>query len=54
MRSHAGGQQLTGQAHLDLHGEGVDEVLRDTVGVPGSVNAHGDELALQGVKSGGQ
>lgn len=33
--------------HLDLDGEGVDEVFWDAVGVPGSVHAHGDELALQ-------
>lgn len=35
-----------GRTHLDLDGEGVDEVLWDAVGVPSSVHAHRDELTL--------
>ena len=35
-----------GRTHLDLDGEGVDEVLWDAVGVSGSVHAHRDELTL--------
>lgn len=44
----APGHRLSGQTHLDLDGEGVDEVLWDAVGVPGGVDAHGDELTLSG------
>lgn len=42
------GHQLCGRTHLDLDGEGVDEVLCDAVGVSGSVDTHGDELTLSG------
>lgn len=44
--SHPGERQPTGRTHLDLDGEGVDEVLWDAVGVSCSVDAHGDELTL--------
>lgn len=39
--------RTSGWTHLDLDGEGVDEVLRDAVGVAAGVHAHGDELALR-------
>lgn len=34
-------------SHLDLDGERVDEVFWNAVGVPSSIDTHGDELALQ-------
>lgn len=42
------GHQLNRPTHLDLDGEGVDEVLWDAVGVSSSVDTHGDELTLSG------
>jgi len=33
-------------AHLELDGEGIDEILRNAVGVAPGVHTHGDELAL--------
>lgn len=40
-------KQPIGRTHLDLDGEGVDEVFWDAVRVPGGVHAHRDELALK-------
>lgn len=34
-------------SHLDLDGERVDEVFWNAIGVPGSVDPHGDKLVLQ-------
>lgn len=45
-KSHLWSLPHTLWTHLDLDGEGVDEVLWDAVGVSGSVHAHGDELTL--------